>query len=292
MRRDEAEAQAKEDEQDRLHQLVDSERRLQLLRGHQVDDFPPQEKSPLPVSHKGDHSHSRKRRRIAGEDDTDRDMRLAKAAATLPPRTSGASRASDGPLMDSRGHIDLFPSRSQHKEKNLEAEAERANKKREYKDQYTMRFSNAAGFKQSLNAPWYSTAGQNDAEVTDKDVWGNNDIGRREREKMRVEANDPLAVMKRGVKQLREVEKSRRDWMAERESELQELQSLEQEDSSGRRKHKKRRRHENDFDDLDGFSLDNSPREHQSQNRHHKPHPHRHRHHHHSKSRHCSRHSA
>ncbi len=289
MRRDEAEAQAREDEQDRRHQLVDSERRLKLLRGHQVDELPPKEKSPLPVSRKGDHDHGRKRRRIAGEDDTDRDMRLAKEAAALPPRTSGALRTSDEPLTDSQGHIDLFPSRSQNKERNVEAEAERAKKKREYEDQYTMRFSNAAGFKQGLNAPWYSTAGQNDAEIPSKDVWGNDDVGRRERDKMRVDANDPLAVMKRGVKQLREVEKSRKDWIAERERELQELQSLEQENSSGRRKPKKRQRQRygDDLDDLDGFSLDNSSREHQSQERHHKPHPHKH----HSKSRHRSRHN-
>ena len=100
---------------------------------------------------------------------------------------------------------------------------------------------------------------------------------------MRVSANDPLAVMKRGVKQLQDVEKSRKDWMAEREKELQELKSLEQENSSSsRRKRRKRRRHGDDFDDLDEFSLDNSSREHQSQDRHHKRHPQRY----HSKSRH------
>lgn len=284
MRRDEADAQAREDEQDRRHQIVDSERRLKLLRGHEVDDLPPKEKSPLPVSRNDYHGHGRKRRRIAGEDDTDRDMRLATEVAALQARTPGALRTSDEPLTDSQGHINLFTSRSQHKEKNVEAEAERAKKKRENEDQYTMRFSNAAGFKQGLNTPWYSTAGQTDAEIPGKDVWGNDDIGRREREKMRVNANDPLAVMKRGVKQLRDVEKSRKDWKAERERELQELKSLEQENSSSRRKRKKRRRHGDDFDDLDQFSLDNSSREHQSQGRHHKLHRHRH----HSKSQHQS----
>ncbi|KAF7512813.1 hypothetical protein GJ744_011916 [Endocarpon pusillum] len=284
VRRDEADAQDREDEEDRRHQLVDSERRLKLLRGHEVDDLPPKGKSPLPVSRKDDHGHGRKRRRIAGEDDTDRDMRLAIEVAALQARTSGALRTSDEPLTDSQGHIDLFTPRSQHKEKNVEAEAERAKKKREYQDQYTMRFSNAAGFKQGLNTPWYSTASQTDAEIPSKDVWGNDDIGRREREKMRVNANDPLAVMKRGVKQLRDTEKSRKDWKAERERELQELKSLQQEDSSGRSRRKKRRRRGNDFDDFDKFNLDNSPREHQGQDRHYKLQRHRH----HSRSRHQS----
>lgn len=95
--------------------------------------------------------------------------------------------------MDTRGHINLFPVNTQSKEKNAEAEAERLKEKRDHEDRYTLRFSNAAGFKQDLNAPWYSTASNDDAEVVGKDVWGNDDRGRREREKVRAHANDPLA---------------------------------------------------------------------------------------------------
>jgi ADP-ribose pyrophosphatase YjhB (NUDIX family) len=147
-------------------------------------------------------------------------MRIAKEEAALQIRPSDLRQTTNEPFTDARGHIDLFSSMSQVKEKNVEAEAERARKKRDHEDQYTMRFSNAASFKQGLNAPWYSGNGQNDADVLGKDVWGNDDIGRKERERTRIVAYDPLGAIKRGVEQLRDVEKSRKDWMSEREREM------------------------------------------------------------------------
>jgi N-terminal domain of CBF1 interacting co-repressor CIR len=257
VRRDEAEAQDREDEQERRNQIVDSERRLRLLRGVQVDQLPVEDDSPLDRSRESDHGHSRKRRRLAGEDDTDRDMRIAKEEAALQARPLDVRQTTNEPLTDARGHIDLFSSMSQVKEKNIEAEAERARKKRDHEDQYTMRFSNAAGFKQGLNAPWYSSNGQNDAEVLGKDLWGNEDIGRKEREKRRIVANDPLAAMKRGVKQLRDVEKSRKDWTTEREREMRDLKELEQARRSSTR-HRKRRQRKDDSDSLEDLRLDNS----------------------------------
>lgn len=183
-------------------------------------------------------------------------------------------KTSSEPLTDAQGHINLFPANSQSKEKNAEAEAERAKTKREYEDQYTMRFSNAAGFKQCLDAPWYSTTSSQEVEVLGKDVWGNDDIGRKEREKMRADANDPLAMMKRGVKQLRDVERSRKDWLAEREGELQELEAMEISRQSERRR-RKRRRHKHDSDDLEGFSLDSPLNGHGKEDRHHRQRSHR-----------------
>ena len=268
VRRDEAKAHAREEEQDRRTQIVDSERRLKLLSGHRLDEVPAEDESSAARSPKDGHGQSRKRRRIAGEDDTDRDMRLAQEEAALRSKTTHILQASNEPLTDANGHIDLFP-RSQNKKKNVEAEAERAKKKRDYEDQYTMRFSNAAGFKQRLNAPWYSTACTDDAEAPGQDVWGNDDIRRREREKMRANADDPLAAMKRGVQQLRDVEKSRKGWRAERNKELQELETLEQSRCSGRR-YRKRRRHRNDTDILESFSLDSPPKGHKEEDKHHR----------------------
>lgn len=269
MRRDEADAQAREEEQDKRTQIVDSERRLKLLRGQQVDDLPANDESSLRPNRHDDHGHSRKRRKRVGEDDTDRDMRLVEEEAILQSRALATTRTTDAPLTDAQGHIDLFPSRSQHKEKKVEAEAERAKKRREHEDQYTMRFSNAAGFKQGLEAPWYSSISRNNTEVQSKDVWGNDDAGRKGREKMRADANDPLAAMKRGVKQLREVESSRKDWVAEREKEMRELDELEHSTSLGRR-HRKRRRQRNDSDKLEDFHLDSSFRDRRKEDRHHK----------------------
>ncbi|PIG89227.1 hypothetical protein AARAC_008657, partial [Aspergillus arachidicola] len=209
VRRDEAQAQAREEEQERRMQEVDAERRIQILQ---------------------DTARFRKRRRLAGENDTDRDIRFARedAQIALAKREELAStRSSDAPLYDSAGHIDLFPSQpsQKHTEKNPEAEKESAERQKAYEDQYTMRFSNAAGFRQSVGQkPWYSASGTEAMapdSISGKDVWGNEDPMRREREKARIDANDPLAAMKKGVRQLKSVEQERRKWDEERRRELE-----------------------------------------------------------------------
>lgn len=199
--------------------------------------------------------------RLAGEDDTDRDIRFAREDV-LQRKESGqagvlAKSTSDAPLIDSSGHISLFPSEAPpRREKNAETEAEAAKKKREYEDQYTMRFSNAAGFKQGLEAPWYfSTTHDLAAQaqgVPSKDVWGNEDPRRQEREKTRLNANDPLAAMKKGVRQLREVEKERKKWEDERRLELE---ALKREEKESRRRRRRSRSH----DSLEDFKLDGDP---------------------------------
>lgn len=169
----------------------------------------------------------------------------------------------DAPLTDEAGHISLFPEeatgkkqkRDRYFDKDSEVETEAAKKKREFEDQYTMRFSNAAGFKQNLEMPWYSSASQEittQFDVPNKDVWGNEDLGRREREKQRMDANDPLAAMKKGVRQLRGVEEERRRWCEERKNELEALKEADKNHES--RRH--RRRSPKSRDSLDGFSLD------------------------------------
>lgn len=153
------------------------------------------------------------------------------------------------PLVDGKGHINLFPIETpsvQKSAKNAEAEAEAAKKKREYEDQYTMRFSNAAGFKQDVGQqPWYSSMdasapdGDDGATATlAKDVWGNEDPRRKERYTSRLTANDPLSAMKRGVEELREVEKERNRWKEERDRDIQELIDSERPSRSNRKKRK------------------------------------------------------
>lgn len=268
MRRDEAQAKAREEEQERLMQEVDAERRIQVLRGEKPSTPPPPPRSPSPIarqerrSRTEDIGRSRKRRRLAGENDTDRDIRIAREDAqfALAKRDElTSSRTSDAPLQDSAGHINLFPSNGskQAPEKNAEAEKESADKQRRYEDQYTMRFSNAAGFRQSVGQkPWYSSSG-NDVMAPDstsgKDVWGNEDPMRKEREKSRMDANDPLAAMRKGVRQLKSVEQERRKWNEERSRELDALRAAEKE----RPRH--RRRRSRSEDSLEGFKIDASP---------------------------------
>ncbi|WEW54949.1 hypothetical protein PRK78_000376 [Emydomyces testavorans] len=263
VRRDEALAKVCEEEDERRVQGIDAERRIEILRGQRVSpslsrEDVPQDRGVTKAVAEGRH---RKRRRLAGEDDTDRDIRLAREDVLLQTESSHErtlrKSTSDAPLLDASGHISLFPKEAaQHIEKNEDVEAEAAKKKQEYEDQYTMRFSNAAGYKQGMEAPWYST-GTHDLtvrsqEIPAKDVWGNEDPRRREREKMRIDANDPLAAMKRGVRQLREVEKERKQWEAERK---RELDSLKWEDKDARR----RRRKSQSYDSIDDFRLDEAP---------------------------------
>ncbi|EEP82377.1 conserved hypothetical protein [Uncinocarpus reesii 1704] len=261
VRRDEALAKAREDERDQRLQEIDAERRIELLRDQRPSSPPSQHNSLSDARAKSlTEGRHRKRRRLAGEDDTDRDIRFAKedALSRTDAGHGGPLRkpTSDAPLTDASGHISLFPSRAARSDKNEEVEAEAAKKRREYEDQYTMRFSNAAGYRQKVDAPWYSSStqelGAGAQNAPSKDVWGNEDPRRREREKVRVEANDPLAAMKKGVRQLREVEKEKREWEEERK---RELEALKREEKESRR----RRRRSQSHDNLDEFKLDGGP---------------------------------
>ncbi|KAI0884548.1 uncharacterized protein GGS22DRAFT_144045 [Annulohypoxylon maeteangense] len=265
VKRDEAAARDREEAEEQRQQEVDAERRLAILRG----EVPPPLPSPEPSAdneargQKRDRDEEprreRRKRKRVGEDDTDFELRLARERTDVTPTTSNALvKKSDAPLMDQRGHINLFPDERSCMpfEKNAEAEKEAAKKKREYEDQYTMRFSNAAG-KDGLSGPWYAKGGDikdvidGNLEAPSKDVWGNEDPRRKEREAVRVVANDPLAMMKRGAAKVREVEKERRQLNDERERELKQLRKEE------RRKERRRKREgKEDYDELEGFSLD------------------------------------
>lgn len=268
VKRDEAAAKAREEAREERMQELDAERRMQMLRG----EIP----TPLPIEDKGNDDEDkaregrsygtgreRKRRKKVGENDTDFEMRIAQEQTS----TSEASKAekqivlrkSDAPVVDRAGHINLFPQEPSRKlvEKNPEAEKEAAKKKKEYEDQYTMRFSNAAGFKQELENPWYSKATATpqamDEHTPSKDVWGNEDPRRKERETARIVSNDPLAFMKQGAAKVRQVEMDRKRWREEKENEIREL-----EDAERRRKRHKRRHHDDDEDNVEDFRLDDS----------------------------------
>lgn len=273
VRRDEAQAKAQEEEQEHRMQEVDAERRIKILRGEQPSTPPPPPSpqsttQPDKKSHREEGAPNRKRRRLAGEDDTDRDIRLARGVAQFADgkRAEVArshARKSDAPLEDRAGHINLFPSeaaRTAPVEKNAEAEAEAATMKRKYEDQHTMRFSNAGEFNKSVSQnPWYSCSGRDvtaPEAIPGKDVWGNEDPMRKEREIARMDANDPLAVMKNGVRRLRTVEEERKKWNEERS---RELEVLEDADRSRSRHHRRKRSPSVSGDSLEGFRLDASP---------------------------------
>lgn len=251
-------------------QEVDAERRIQILRGERppTPPLPPSPReaagsSARPAKSADDAGRYRKRRRLMGEDDTDRDIRLAREDATQAAAQRGQltvsrrdNKNTQVPLLDSAGHINLFPENANKKaEKNAEAVAEAERKQRSYEDQYTMRFSNAAGFKEKAGRqPWYSSGSEAivapDA-MPEKNVWGNEDPLRRDREKARMNANDPLAMMKRGVRQLRATEQERKRWNDEKQRELEALKAEERRSSRSIR-----RRRSRSADTLDDFKLD------------------------------------
>ncbi|KAF2195769.1 hypothetical protein K469DRAFT_649927 [Zopfia rhizophila CBS 207.26] len=287
---DEAAAAAREAADEQRMQELDAERRASILRGRTPPPFPEEESKDEERSRRSDRSgfgHDRKRRRLAGEDDTDRDIRLAKEV-TAPREENDAATlklrrpTSDAPLTDHAGNINLFPvdaKATMQREKNAEAEKEKQKKEREFEDQYTMRFSNAAG-KGGLERPWYAaSASSNVMEGEDpksgvnlleypgfenKDVWGNKDLRRKEREQARLSTSDPLAFMKKAQVQLKQSQKDKKKWAEERDRELRELRAAREREDR-RERHGKRKKHAEE-DDFDGFSLD-TPERHERRNR-------------------------
>lgn len=240
VRKDEAAAHAEDEERERQLRSNEAETRLNLLKGG-TDFVSPQNipnDEPEPTSHGSRKDPSHKRRRLNGEDDTDRDIRLAMVD------TKGASQEPRAnTLFDSEGHIDLVQERSRKTKPRDGSETQN--------EAVGMRFSDAAGYR-SKGQPWYANNSQtrrSDATI-DKDVWGNDDPRRQEREQQRIATNDPLAAMRKGVKQLRENEKQRKEWIEQRERDLYEVERLA---SQSKRKARSKSDEEGS---LDGFSLD------------------------------------
>lgn len=279
VRRDEAAAQAREEEAERRMDQEDAARRIAILRNEipppiTASSPPPDESVGARPYRYGDDGRDRKRRRLRGEDDTDRDMRIARedasigAAAREKLSHNERNRHEDNvSLTDHAGHIQLFAAPNERtllaNSRNAEAEAEKAKKAREYEDKYTMRFSNAAGFKKSVSsAPWYVSSSKHDPEIqgSSKDVWGNEDPGRRDREQTRLTSNDPMAFMRQAQIQLRQAETDKEKWKVQKEREIRQLDEAERQE----RLRKKERRHKRDrrqrsqsVGSLEGFSLDN-----------------------------------
>ena len=258
VKRDEEAAAAQEAEKERRMQEVDAERRLNLLRGSAVDGeaLPISEASTATKSHhEAGLGRDSKRRQVACEDDTERDLRLAVENRERQFKAMDQKRrlSSNAPLVDGTGHINLFPfagSRNRST-KNAEVEAEAA-KKKAYEDQYTMRFSNATGIGQSTDrTAWYHKgAAEVDAakDVVGSNVWGEWDAGRKERDQRRIMADDPLAMIQKGVCELRQVEKDRQKWKENRDRELRK--------AIYRQKRKAKDCNKADGDDLENFNLD------------------------------------
>jgi hypothetical protein len=196
------------------------------------------------------------------------------------------STASDAPLTDHAGNIDLFPvdlKESIKREKNADAEKEKRKKEKRLEDQYTMRFSNAAG-RGGLEQPWYTAQQKSlqdaakDQELAvyegyvNKDVWGNEDPRRKDREQARISTNDPFAFMQKAQAQLKKSKQDKKQWAEERDRELRELRDAQEREERRSRDHKRKR---SDRDEVDSHtsrhkrsrSLSRDRRDHRSSHR-------------------------
>ena len=212
-------------------QAIDAERRMAILRGEVPppldNDDAPKAEPPHATSHpSGSDREPHRKRKRRGEDDTDFEMRLARERVEAS-EAAALSAAAAGPmsLVDSRGHISLFAE---------PAQAERTDEKKRYDaedEAYRMRLVNAAGKDGrglTDGGPWYATAEKDlsssvpPSRISHKEegIWGKEDPARKaKREAASMSLSDPLAMMKWGAKQVRELEKERRRGEEEREEE-------------------------------------------------------------------------
>lgn len=236
-------------------QEVDAERRLAILRGEEPPPLPPpteDESARLSIQGgEGAPGRERRKRKRNGEDDTDFELRIAmeRSSQVQVSRQDAAQRkTSNAPIVGRDGHIDLFGAadKATHSGKNEDAEAEKRKAKKELEEQYAFRLSDAAG-KGSERTPWYSkdTSSSTElvtAESVGKDAFGREDPGRKKRDADRINANDPLAMMKRGAAKVREVKKERQKIQEERDSELRQMQREERRQER-REREERRARH-------------------------------------------------
>lgn len=262
VQRDEAEAQKREQEEERRQRQDEASDRIAILRGERDHTLPESgnEKSLTQDSKRhNDQDPSSKRRalktrKLPGEDDTDRDIRLAQAQAETQQQgpsslseghkvSSKPDKSQDHSITDADGHISLIPNHAQ---------SDQHQHKRQKPDENPAHFylSEAAGHgSKAGDVPWYSSGNKDPSSTTGtKEPWGLTSPRRKERQAARLSSNDPLAAMKRGVKQLRDSERQRKEWKEQRERDLGEVEEL-----ARRREEQKRRkrRRPRDADDAD-----------------------------------------
>ncbi|KAI9652839.1 MAG: hypothetical protein M1831_006364 [Alyxoria varia] len=301
VRADEAAAEERQKTEDLRQIERDAQRRLALLRGESPP--PPEEDEKAEgagstgfsrgASRVGGREGDEKRkwRKLAGEDDTDRDMRLALEAAAprdghdsrhekgKESKSSKGKKERDAPITDREGHIQLFTA-PQHErgpsktENSHEAKAEHHNRERD--EEGAMRFSDAAGYRKHVkDSPWYTDehraqkAGREVGRGVDilsgsrtrSDVSENRKIEqseerRQQRAEARMNAADPITAMISAQTQLKRVKNDKTSRRREREKELEDLMK---EQDRQIRKRRRREKHGEEQDGLEDFSLDVPP---------------------------------
>lgn len=250
VKRDEADAARREEEDEQRLEAQDAAIRTAHLRGTTPPKFaspPPRSKEHGPRRSRredGGQPMEKRRKRIHGEDETDMEMRYAQEDTQDELRAPGGSmvmteRDRHAPIHGSDGHFQLFAEPNEHETRKREIEEGRKRLKQEEaeKRRQNMRFKDAAGFSYGNNQggkPWYTSSSTTPAQakaldtMQDKDVWGNEDPRRKERAQARLSSNDPLAAMNAGAAAVRKHEAEKAAWRKQQKVEITQLK-LEQE---------------------------------------------------------------
>jgi hypothetical protein len=236
-------------------QEEDAARRLAILRGEEPAPLSVEDEKPVDPaagalvkgSGRDRATGERRKRKRAGEDDTDFEMRVARERAA---QVAGGEEGSRG-LQELVGFLE--PEEQKELFKLDEGKNVPGFKKRTVGEQLANPgLKDVLGIKED---PWFvkSVKPGQVAEEPGRNAWGREDPGRKERDAARLDKNDPLAMMKRGAAKVREITQERKREMAERERELEMMRKEE------RRREKRRKREgggRDEVEDLEGFSLD------------------------------------
>jgi len=279
VRSDEAAAAAREESQNERELAWQADVRLALLRGlspparpaeldedvvHQDDGKAGRIQRGEQGGKGGDsagremRAEKRRMRRREGEDDTERDIRLARedlGGGSGTERATSRRRAGKSikdeaslPLTDAGGHIQLFapeppaprPSSSSSRPQHKDPEQTLRQRQQEEREAGSLRFSEVGPNRgHPSSRPWYTGAsgGTRDTEEVGKNAFGREDAGRKGRDAARVSAADPMAVMVVAQRKLKEVERERERWKMEREREVGLVRDYEAERRGGRHRH-------------------------------------------------------
>lgn len=277
MRADEAAAKAAEEAAEERMQEADASRRLAILRGEEpppllLEDGNVIDPAAGPVP-KGTRESvlgggkERTKRKRHGEDDTDFEMRVAMERAAEMKSNRQLRVVDESELPEQRlflgpdGHKDLF--KPSAPDKKLDPRALKARERPADPD------CKAAINLKDDEASWLVSFGKpgGDPERPGRDVWGNEDPRRKERDAARLDKDDPLATMKSGAAKVRELGKERQREAEERE---RELRMLRKEEKRREKRRKREGRGRDEVDDLEEFSLDGPPAAGQSESRRHR----------------------
>ena len=216
VKRDEAEAHRQAVEQENRNLQDEADDRIRHLKQHVSKD------------------RKTLKRKLPGEDETEREIRLAAEGTAT---STGDGTGDHASFLDASGHIALIP--PPQKKPRQEQE----------KDPYTVYLADATGRDKRSEDTWYTSL------QPGKRSWGDDNPRKQQRELARMNTNDPLAAMKKGVKALRENDKARKEWMKQRERDMHEVERLARQDRHERKRRKRRDCADDDLESLEEFTL-------------------------------------